>query len=133
MATKKQIRASVKGTTTDYGYFDSNAGGEADSTETKYTGVDGVQRTSVSEVQDGNVTLAREYRRERDAEIVKTRRQKIGETVNVIPEDKDSDGNWQQNAAPYTGVIKTITPPEGDSNSNDTAMLTIVISTGAAV
>jgi hypothetical protein len=133
MATKKQIRASVKGTVFDYGYFDSVTGGEADSTETKYTGVDEIQRTSVSEPQDGNVTLAREFKRSRDAELVRTRRARIGERVTVIPEDKDEDGNWQQNAAPYPGSVKTVTPPEGDSNSNDTAMVTVVVSTGEPI
>jgi hypothetical protein len=133
MATKKQIRASLKGASTDYGYFDSFTGGDAGSEEKKYTGVDEVQRTSVSEPQDGNVTLAREFRRSRDADIVRTRRAKIGEVVTVTPEDKDADGNWQQNAAPYRGLIMSIAPPEGDSNSNDTAMLTVVVSTGEPI
>jgi hypothetical protein len=133
MATKKQIRASITGATTDYGLFDSYTGGGSDSDETKYTGVDEVQRTSVSENQDSNPTVAREYRRARDADIVRSRRSKIGEAVTVIPEDKDDDGNWQQNDAPIKGLIKTITGPEGDSNSNDTAMLTIVVSAGEPI
>jgi hypothetical protein len=133
MATKKRIRASVKGASTDYGYFDSFTGAGSDSDETKYIGVDEVERTSVSENKENNPTVAREYRRDRDADIVRTRRAKVGEAVTVTPEDKDTDGNWQQNDAPIKGLIKTITGPEGDSNSNDTAMLTIVVSAGEPI
>jgi hypothetical protein len=57
----------------------------------------------------------------------------IDQAAEVVILDKDENGNWQQNRPPYKGLVKTVTPPEGDSNSNDQAMISIVISTGEPI
>jgi hypothetical protein len=133
MKTKQQIRASLSIAGVDYGLFDTVTGIVTDGDETKYTPADNVQRTAVSESQDGNPVLSRMYESSRDGVIGKNRRALHGQPALVTPFDKDEDGNWQQNIAPVEGAVKTITCPEGDSDSNDTAMISIEVSAGRVI
>lgn len=139
MALKNAIgRASlsilVAGKWTDFGYFDTNTGGDWDIAETKYTPFDGEQRTYLGQPTDNNVTIDRDYTpndRATDVDLVNGSVEYRGLPAKSIIYDKDANGNWQQNRKPYSGLVKQIIPPDGDSNDASTvAKISVVLSIG---
>lgn len=114
----------------DYGAWDHKSGGELDRDEQKYTPADTVQRTYVGDPTTGNITLERLYNPAVDGPLVAKKASLSGAPAQVVTLDRDKDGNFQGNDTPYVGFVKTITPPEVDSNSSDVAMISIEISCG---
>lgn len=130
MATKRDITASLSINGEDFGDFDAFTGGGYDADETKYTPFDGVQRTYLGNPTEANLVLTRDYRPVRDGPILRRKARLQDQPGIAVVQDRGGDGNWQQNRPPYSGLIKAITGPEGDSNSGDIAMLSIEMSTG---
>lgn len=114
----------------DFGGWDGFDGGEADADETKYTPEDDVQRTYLSNVKISNLTVKRGYKESRDGEIARRYRSLIDLPFVCTVLDRDENGNLQQNRPPYQGRVKNITLPNGDSNENSKAMISIELSVG---
>lgn len=114
----------------DFGEFDGFTGGGWDATEVKHTPFDGVERTYVTTPTTANVTASRTYEQARDGALARRRKELQGAAFTFVVLDKDASGNYQQNREPYTGLVKAITAPDGDSSGSDVAMITIELSTG---
>ena len=127
MSRQSQDRVQVTIDGEDWGVFDKFSGGEADSEETRHRpGGMGAEKSLGGMLTISNVTISRLYERERDHERVHALMNRAGKSRIVASRSKlDDDGNPFGAPYVYTGIIKTITPPEHDSESDDTAMLEI--------
>lgn len=122
----------------DLGVWDKLSGGEVDSEETKYKpGGMGSQITLGGSVEVGAVTLSRLYVLARDHEGatgIHWLLSRVGKgrcTVNRQP--LDADGNVYGRPVVYTGTLKTVTPPEIDSESSDAALIECEITPAGTV
>ncbi len=113
-----------------YGRWDGFDGGEADADETKYTPEDGKQRTYLTNVKVSNITVKRGYKESRDGDISRDFKTLIGQKCEAVVLERDDSGNFQQNRPTYKGRVKNITLPNGDSNENGKAMISIELSVG---
>lgn len=114
----------------DYGKWDGFDGGEADADETKYTPEDDKQRTYLSTVKVSNVTVKRGYNESRDGDIARQYKTLLRQPFKLVVSERDADGIYQQNRPAYEGLVKNITLPNGDSNENSKAMISIELSVG---
>jgi hypothetical protein len=130
MATQRDFYGTLQIAGEDFGPFDAFAGGAYDTEETKYTPYDLVQRTYLGVDTVTNLTVSREYLPERDGPLVRRKDSLKRHPFVFTVQDKDADGNFQQNRPPYRGVVKQITPPDGNSNESGVAMLSIELSVG---
>lgn len=117
------------------GIWDKMSGGEMDSEEVKYRPGGMAEQISLGgSRQIGNVTVSRLYDLDRDHPTIKTWMNRAGKAqVTVSKQTLDSDGNAYGAPLVYNGVLKTVTPPEHDSESSDAAMVELEISTSGAV
>jgi hypothetical protein len=123
------ITATVDGVA--LGVFDTCEGGDADSEETKYRpGGFRPIRTLGGQGAPQNVTIGRLEELERDTELVRWLMSRSGKgRMSVNKQPLDTDGNPFGRPFTYTGILKTVTPPNADSNSNSAAVWTAVLST----
>lgn len=128
MSRKSQERVQVTIDSEDWGVFDTFSGGEADSEETRHRpGGMGVEKSLGGMLTVGNVTISRLYELERDHDRCRALMNRAGKARIVAGRARlDTDGNPFGEPTVYTGIVKTVTPPESDSMSDDTAMLEIV-------
>lgn len=113
------------------GIFDTMGGGEADSEESLYNPGGMAPAVSLGGRQTvGAVTVGRLYRLDRDHDLVRwlmSRRGKARATVSRQP--LDVDGNPFGAPLVYTGTLKTVTPPDTDSEDSGPAIWTMTITT----
>lgn len=135
MSRQDQYAVSVSIDGTDTGIWDKLSGGEIDSEETKYK--PGGMATAVSlggSVEVGNVTVSRLYVLPRDHAVIKTWINRVGKaTVVVTKQSLDVDGNSFGSPLVYQGTLKTVTPPEVDSESNDAALVELEVTCSGTV
>jgi len=122
----------------DLGVWDKLEGGEVDSEEAKYKpGAMGAHISLGGSVEVGNLTISRLYRLDRDHEgatgihWLLSRVGKGNCTINRQP--LDTDGNAFGRPLVYTGKLKTVTPPDVDSESGDAAVLECEITPAGTV
>lgn len=117
------ITMSVDGV--DTGVWDKLTGGEIDSEETKFKpGGMGASVSLGGSVEVGNLTISRLYGLTRDHDRVHALISRVGKAAVVINRQPlDADGNAYGRPLVYTGTLKTVTPPEVDSESSDAALL----------
>lgn len=131
MSREDQHQTTVTVDGVPLGVFDTIDGGEADSEETKYRPGGMAEEISLGgRGTISNVTLGRLYELARDHDTIRwlmARRGKARATVTRQP--LDVDGNAFGRPFVYTGTVKTVTLPKGDSNSNNAAVWTMVVST----
>jgi len=115
----------------DYGIWDKKDGGEVDSEESKYKPGGMGKPVSLGGSQEtGNVTVSRLYDLERDHPEIVTLMSKAGKGRMVVKDQPlDPDGNPFGDPVVWRGIVKTVTPPERDSESSDPAMVEIEMST----
>lgn len=132
---QSQERVQVTIDTEDWGVFDTFTGGEADSEETRHRpGGMAPEKSLGGQSTIGNVTVGRLYELERDHVRVKTLMNRAGRARIVAQRQKlDTDGNAWGDPITYTGIVKAISPPEHDSNSDDAAMVEIEFTPDGAV
>lgn len=130
------VTASVSygGKTLDLGTFDSLTGGEVDSDDTKYYPGGLQQQLSLGgRKQVGNVTIGRLYDLARDHPLMGWLMGGVGCASVVVT--KTSLTPCPPTAMPsplvYKGKLKTITPPDHDSNSGDAAKWTLEVSSAS--
>ena len=119
----------------DWGVWDTKTGGDLDSEERLY--YPGGMKPPYSlggRILPGQITLTRNYRIHRDhwrfQELINAVG-KSGVQVQVFPMDKY--GKEHTPAIVYTGTLKTVTPPEHNSeSSSDPGMITVVITVDSA-
>lgn len=118
----------------DLGFFDKGSGGEVDSEETKYKPA-GLPHISLGgSTAVGNVTLQRLYQLGRDDLIESWLMSRAGRgQVTLSKQRLDRDSNPSGKPTVYTGVLKTVTPPDTDSESSSAAMLELEVSSSGTV
>lgn len=120
----------------DYGVFDKLTGGSGDSEEAKYRpGGMGHQIALGGSQTVENVTVSRYFDLDRDGPVYKrwmARRGRARATITKQP--LDIDGNAFGEPLVYgQAVLKQVTPPDHDSQSNDVAMVELEFSTSGTV
>lgn len=130
MGTVKDFYGTLSIDGEDFGPWDGFSGGAYDADETKYTPYDKVQRTYLTNETTDNVTIQRDYRPSRDGLLVRRKDDLHRKPFVFVVQDEDEDGNFQQNRPPYRGLVKRIVPPDGNSNDNGVAMISIELSVG---
>jgi hypothetical protein len=107
------------------GVFDTKAGGEIDSEETKYAPGGMAAEISLGGRRTiGNVTVGRYCDRTRNWPIIKWLSDRVGSgrvAIGVTPLAFDATPGGQQMG--YTGTLKQVTPPDIDSTGSDAAKL----------
>lgn len=126
MASNSQNIISVSLDGESLGIWDTRAGGESTAAVTKYRpggSVDPVVDAGRPDV--GDVTCTRRRIEERDNDIVRKMRQKIGRGVITITEQPtDIDGVAFGKATTWMGRLASVSGGDADSNSDDTRMVT---------
>lgn len=116
------------------GVWDTLAGGESDSDETKYR--PGGMQPQVSlggPRMIGNLTLGRLISRE-DWDYMHTLMNRTGQAeATVSRQPLDADGNPWGRPMTYRGKVKTCTPGDTNSNSSDAQAWEIVVSPEGSV
>jgi len=117
------------------GIWDKLSGGEVDSEETKYKPGGMAKEISLGgSVNTGNVTISRLYVLARDHVKIKQWISRVGKAVvTVSKQPLDVDGNAFGDPLVYNGILKMVTPPELDSESNDAALVELEVSTSGTV
>lgn len=131
MSRSDQYAVSVSIDGTPLGVFDTFGGGAVDSQETKYR--PGAMSTEVSlggTRTVGNVTVGRLYDLARDHDLVRWLMGRAGRgRATITKQPLDTDRNPFGRPLVYTGKLKTVTPPDHDSNDSNPSVWTMEIST----
>jgi hypothetical protein len=126
------------------GTWDKLEGGEIDSEENKYRpGAMGAHVSLGGSVEVGNLTISRLYDLQRDHGAVGSKGnpgtihwmiERTGKGQCVISRQPlDIDGNAFGDPIVYSGTLKTVTPPEVDSESSDAGLLECEITPSGTV
>lgn len=132
-ADQYNVTASLDGTS--LGTFDKLSGGEIDSEEFKYRPGGMAPQVSLGgSKMVSNVTISRLFIQARDLPLVPTLIARVGKGDVVITKQAlDVDGNPFGKPLVYQGKLKTFTPPDHDSESNDAALFTLEVSSAGTV
>src|SRR6266545_3717588 len=127
-----QIRLQVDGTSHNGSVWDKKSGGELDSDEVKYNPGGMANPISLGgKRMTGNVTLQRLYDRADDHDRINELFNAVGRgkvTIGVQP--MDPDGNVYGKTIHYHGILKRVSTPDVDSESNTAALVEIECTVG---
>jgi hypothetical protein len=125
-----QRAVSITIDSTPTGVWDAKSGGMVDSEETKYReGGGGAQVTLGGQQVFENLTCARLFKLDRDLPIVKGWMGRAGKASVVVTEQfLDRENNVASIGLTYRGILKSVAPPEHDSESTDAARVEIEVS-----
>lgn len=117
------------------GVWDKLEGGEIDSEELQYRpGNMGAQVSLGGSVQVGTLTVSRLYTLNRDHDRVHWLIGRVGKGQAVLNRQPlDVDGNAYGRPLVYTGKVKSVAPPEVDSEGSDAALLAVEITPAGTV
>lgn len=118
------------------GTWDKMSGGMVDSDETKYKPGGLAPEVSLGgSVSVENVTVSRLYDLERDHQgLVRTLIARVGKAkVAVVKQPLDQDGLPFGSPLVYKGTLKSVSPPDPDSESSDAGLLEIEVTTAGTV
>lgn len=122
-AQQSLITATVDGV--PLGVFDTLSGGVTSAEVSKRrAGGMGSQYSKVALPDNEDVTISRDYDRERDHELRRTLMRRTGRAMATISEQPlDDDGVPWGKPIVYTGRLSGVSPSEVDANSGDDRML----------
>lgn len=111
----------------DLGVWDKKEGGEIDSEENKYKPGGMAKEISLGGTQTiGNVTFTRYYDWARDDDVLTFISPRVGNGRGALGVQMlDVKGAPRGRLLTYGGTLKTFTPPDLDSESNDAAMIAL--------
>jgi hypothetical protein len=123
------VSVAYGGRTIDLGTFDSFSGGEVDSEETKYYPGGMEQQLSLGGRRTvNNFTVGRLYKLDRDHPLMGWLLGGVGKaSVTATKTSLTIDDTAVSNPLVYTGTVKTVTPPDHDSQSSDPAVWTMEV------
>lgn len=124
------IADPTTGKMSPFGVWDKISGGAVDSDETKYYPGGMAPPVSIGgKKTPGNVTVSRLYRLERDHDRMGFLMAAAGQSqAKVSRQPLDIEGNVYGKAIVYTGTLKSVTPPDLDSEQSGAALLALEIS-----
>lgn len=129
MSLSHQERVTVVVGGRDLGVWSTFAGGENDAdNQIDHPGGMAQQETYGGLATRGDITVTRVYKLERDHPLVKFLDQQAGigrcvVTRTMLSPDRTPSGD----PIGFTGVLKTFTHPDSDSNSSDKKMVSLTI------
>lgn len=129
MSTQHHSLVTVVADGLPLGVFETRTGGESTAEVTKYRpGGMAKQKTRKGLPEVGDVTVGRSWERERDAEIERRLRPRVG-TADIIVNDQPLDDNGAPWGKPttWTGTLNAVNGGDSDSNSNDGKMFELVV------
>lgn len=125
-----QIRSPETGNLINFGVFDKKSGGVVDSDIYKFKPggmADEVDLGGSPTVED--ITIERLYRHERDHDELQRLLNWAGRAKCTVSQHvMDVDGNVHGAPIVWVGRLKTVAPPDHDSESTDPAFLRLVVS-----
>jgi hypothetical protein len=136
MSTQNQSVITLTVDGDPFGVWDKLSGGEVDSETLKYKpGGMGAAVVLGGSVEVGDLTVSRLFMIGRDTDIVHRLIEKVGKgNCTLARQALDADGHpWGTGTLVYKGKLKTVSPPELDSESSDAALLELVISPSGTV
>jgi hypothetical protein len=120
----------------DCGVWDRLSGGDLDSDDTKYRpgGGMGDQESLGGPRQVSNITLTRRWKLGRDTSLLPLLQQKVG-TGDCVASKMSLDASYNAfgDSLVYNGTLKSVSPPDYNSSSNDAALIALEISSARAV
>jgi hypothetical protein len=125
MSRESQYAVRIALDDVDTGIWDKMEGGARDSEESKYKPGGMQPEISLGGQQTvENITVSRLYVLDRDhAQWVGKFLNRVGRgKVTVTKQPLDIDGNVFGDPIVYTGILKTVTPPDVDSESDDASL-----------
>jgi hypothetical protein len=131
MSLESQYEVKLTIDNKDFETWDRLEGGAVDSEERKYRPGGMAEQVSLGGSKTtGNLTLSRLYMLDRDHGLFLELVGKVGKgECKVVKQPLTSEGEPQGDPITYSGVLKSVTPPNHNSESDDAAMIEIEIST----
>lgn len=106
------------------GVFDTITGGETTAEPTKRRAGGGTMKSYAAHADTDDITVGRVYERERDHELLRKLRRRVGKaTASISEQPLDDDGAPWGRPTVYTGRLTNLSPGEADSDSADVRML----------
>jgi hypothetical protein len=128
MATQQQSLISVTVDGAPLGIFDTLSGGATTADATKRRAGGGQLKSYAALPDTDDLTVSRDYDRERDHEKLRELRRRVGRApVSVSEQPLDDDGAPWGKPTTYTGRLTGVNPGDADSNSGDVRMLELTI------
>lgn len=123
------VSLELNGDKMTLGTFDKLTGGEVDSEETRYRpGAMGVEISLGGFVTVGNVTVERLFSQARDLPILGKLMMWAGRADAVaVKQSLDVAGKPVGKPLVYKGTLKSVSPPDADSESSGAALLSMEI------
>jgi hypothetical protein len=119
MSTQDQYHVTVTVDGNPIGTFDSRSGGETTAEVGKRNTGEGL-KVYRAKPTTGDVTVVRGYERERDHELARRLRGRVGKATMVISEQPlDDDGNAWGAPTTWTGVLSGVNGGDSDADSAD--------------
>lgn len=112
-----------------FGVFQTRSGGETTAEVSKYRpGGGAAQRARRGQREHGDVTVSREWERERDLTVERELRKLVGRaTASVTDQPLDEDGVVFGKPVTYTGRLMSVNGGDADSDSDDGKTLEVGI------
>jgi hypothetical protein len=106
------------------GVFDTKSGGETTAEPTKRrSGGMGAQKSYAALPDHGDVTISRDYELERDHELMRRLRPRVGRArANISEQPLDENGAPWGDPITHIGRLTGLSPSELDSDSSDAQM-----------
>src|SRR3972149_1689660 len=125
-----QIRNPDNGQLINFGVYDKKSGGAVDTDIYKYKPGGMAEQVSLGGSPNiDDITISRLYRHERDHSGLQRLINWVGRAKCTVSQHiLDIDGNVFGSPIVWIGILKTVTPPDHDSESTDPAMIELVVS-----
>lgn len=129
MSTQQQSLVSVTIDGAPLGVFDTLSGGDVSAEPAKHrSGGMGTQKAYAALGDTDDVTVSRVYERERDHDLLRRLRPRVGRGVATITDQPlDDDGARWGKPTVYIGRLSKIAPGEVDSESGDPRMYELTV------
>jgi hypothetical protein len=123
MSTAQQSLISVTIDGKPFGIFDTLSGGATTADPTKRRAGGGQMKSYAAHAGTDDLTVSRDYDRERDHEQIRRLRRRVGKAMASVSEQllDDDFAPWGKPTT-YTGRLTSVNPGDADSDSADVRM-----------
>lgn len=131
MSTANQSLVTVVVAGRPLGVFDTLSGGETSTEIAKRRAGGGIMRTYTNRKRDtSDITITRDYDRERDVELARWLRTQTGATASASDQPLDDDDVAWGKPTVFSGRLSGVNTGDVDSDSGDPRMLSLTITVG---
>lgn len=127
MSTQSDFRVTVAVDGKPLGVWDTRSGGDVDSDIARRVTGEG-PKVYHGRPNPAEVTVGRDYERERDHEVARTLETRVGRAPMTVSEQPlDEDGNAWGKPKVWTGKLKSVNTGEYDSDGTDPRMIELTM------